>query len=240
MPVLEKNSLLNAPVFTTESQESCDAAWEAAYQRFETPEQEINKFQRRLKLMGAGSWSSGASIAELFCGRGNGLVALERLGFTNLQGADLSAGLVSQYQGSAKCFVADCRDLPFAENSLDIAIVQGGLHHLPTLPGDLEQVLSEVCRVLKPRGQFVMIEPWRTPFLDLVHHVCKNRLALKISSRIEALATMIDHERKTYEQWLGMPNEILELLNFCFEPIHQETRWGKLTFIGLAQSLSLG
>ena len=53
--------------------------WEAAYLRFETPEQEIQKFLKRLRKLGAGEWPSGAKIVELFCGRGNGLHALERL-----------------------------------------------------------------------------------------------------------------------------------------------------------------
>src|ERR1700693_3052243 len=79
--------------------------WEAAYLRFETPEQEIQKFITRLNRMGATEWPRDAEIGELFCGRGNGLVALERLGFTRLEGVDLSPRLVAQYRGPAKCFV---------------------------------------------------------------------------------------------------------------------------------------
>ena len=47
-----------------------------------------------------------------------------------------------------------------------------------------------------------------------------------------ALAEMIEHERETYEQWLGMPDEILQLLEENFEPVQQETKWGKLYFQG--------
>src|SRR5437762_12555511 len=49
--------------------------WEAAYLRFETPEEEIRKFIGRLNRLGARQWPSDAEIVELFCGRGNGLVA---------------------------------------------------------------------------------------------------------------------------------------------------------------------
>ena len=66
--------------------------WEAAYLRFETPEQEIQKFIRRLHHLGAEEWPRDSEIVELFCGRGNGLHALERLGFTRLEGVDLSRG----------------------------------------------------------------------------------------------------------------------------------------------------
>ena len=40
-------------------------------------------------------------------------------GFENIEGADLSATLLEQYQGSATCYVADCRELPFDDNSKD-------------------------------------------------------------------------------------------------------------------------
>ena len=59
--------------------------WESAYLRFETPEEEIGKFIGRLNRLGAAQWPRGTEIVELFCGRGNGLIALERLGFTRLK-----------------------------------------------------------------------------------------------------------------------------------------------------------
>ena len=65
--------------------------WEAAYLRFETPQEEVRKFISRLNRIGASQWPRDARIAELFCGRGNGLRALATLGFTNLEGVDLSA-----------------------------------------------------------------------------------------------------------------------------------------------------
>jgi hypothetical protein len=64
---------------------------------------------------------------ELFCGRGSGLHALGELGFTKLEGVDLSASLIEQYDGSAKLYVGDCRGLPFGAQSKDIVIIQGGL-----------------------------------------------------------------------------------------------------------------
>lgn len=104
--------------------------WETAYARFETPAQEIRKFTRRLTKLGVAHWSRRAEIVELCCGRGNGLHALNQLGFTRLAGVDLSASLVRQYEGPATLYVCDCRQLPFDTQSKDIVIVQGGLHHL--------------------------------------------------------------------------------------------------------------
>ena len=65
---------------------SSNDSWEAAYLRFETPEQEISKFVARLKGLGAASWPQDARILELFCGRGNGLLALQRMGFARVSG----------------------------------------------------------------------------------------------------------------------------------------------------------
>ena len=66
---------------------------------FETPEEETEKFHRRLLPVGASDWPRGAAIAELFCGRGNGLRALAALGFTDLRGVDLSEELLASYDG---------------------------------------------------------------------------------------------------------------------------------------------
>ncbi len=206
--------------------------WEAAYTRFETPAQEIRKFTRRLDELGAADWPRAAEIVELFCGRGNGLHALSRLGFTRLEGVDLSASLVAQYAGPAKLYIGDCRDLPFDAGSKDIVIVQGGLHHLKNLPDDLERTLSEAARVLRHDGLFIAIEPWLTPFLVFVHWVCQSRITRRMVPKIDALATMIDYERHTYEKWLGQPEIIVRLLDRFFSAELSFGRWGKYVYVG--------
>src|SRR6267142_1798218 len=206
--------------------------WEAAYLRFETPKQEVQKFVSRLRRLGAAQWPRNAEIVELFCGRGNGLNALERLGFTHIEGVDLSPRLIAQYRGPAKCIVADCRKLPFADRSKDILIVQGGLHHLPALPGDLDQTFSEMQRVLRNDGCVVLVEPWLTPFLQLVHAVSETSFARRLSNRMDALATMIHFERRPYEQWLGQPALIQKITRAHFVPVHESFPWDKWNFVG--------
>ena len=146
-----------------------DHAWNEAYLRFETLEQEVRKFSKRLKTLGASRWSRDAEIVELFCGRGSGIVALESHGFTRIEGVDLSQALLSEYEGDVRLYAGDCRELKFPDSSKDVLIVQGGLHHLPRIPADLNAVLSEVVRVLRPGGRFVCVAPWLTPFLRSVH-----------------------------------------------------------------------
>ena len=206
-------------------------AWEAAYLRFETPEQEIRKFKKRLRALGADEWPRDARVLELFCGRGNGLVALERLGFAAVRGVDLSPRLVQLYRGPGLCTAADCRALPMRSASHDIAIVQGGLHHLPDVTADLPVVLAEVRRVLKPGGLFVVVEPWLTLFLRMAHAACQSP-ARRLWGRLDALATMIDYERDTYERWLGNAGFIRAQLGAAFETQVSEERWGKIAFTG--------
>ena len=206
--------------------------WEAAYVRFETPEEEIQKFVKRLRFLGATSLPRDSQVVELFCGHGNGLHALARLGFTQLEGVDLSPRLVARYQGAAKCYVSDCRYLTFPDRSKDVLIVQGGLHHLPTLPESLEQTLTEMHRVLRKEGRLIAVEPWQTPFLKMVHSISEIPLARRCSAKIDALATMIELERQTYEQWLNQPQIIRSLFRKYFRPVHESFAWGKYRFVG--------
>jgi ubiquinone/menaquinone biosynthesis C-methylase UbiE len=211
--------------------------WERAYARFETPEQEIRKFTRRLTKLGVAQWSRRAEIVELCCGRGNGLHALSQLGFARLAGVDLSASLVTQYKGSATLHVCDCRQLPFDTQSKDIVIVQGGLHHLESFPDDLEKTLSETSRVLRDDGLCVVVEPWLTPFLSVVHGLCRSRILRRVLPKIDALATMIDHEQESYYQWLGQPQMIVSLLERFFVTDLCSIKLGKYMYSGRKRNL---
>lgn len=207
-------------------------AWEAAYRRFESAEEEVRKFERRLGRLGAGAWPRDSRVLELFCGRAHGLVALERMGFRRLVGGDLSTALLSEYRGPGALFTADARALPLASGSRDVVVIQGGLHHLPRLPEDLDRVLSEVRRVLADDGRLVVVEPWRTPFLDLVHWFCRRPLARRAWPKLDALATMIELEIDTYERWLDRPRVVSRSLESTFRPLRRRTGWGKLQFVG--------
>ena len=206
--------------------------WEDAYLRFETPEEEVRKFIGRLKFMGAMKWPRDAKIVELFCGRGSGLRALHELGFNEVEGIDLSRSLAAQYDGPGRILVGDCRQLPFENASKDILIVQGGLHHLLTLPDDLDRALAEGVRVLRENGLLVVVEPWPTLFLSVTHALCRNRLIRALSPKIDALASMIYYERDTYRQWLTQPRLILESLQKAFQCERRHFRWGKIYFAG--------
>lgn len=206
--------------------------WEAAYNRFETPEQERAKFRKRLLALGAQDWPRTARVADLFCGSGNNLHVLADLGFTDLIGVDLSPALLARYDGPAQLFVGDCTDLKLPDACRDIVIVQGGMHHLPELPGDLDRCLAEIHRVLAPEGLAVFVEPWLTPFLRVAHACCHSRPLRRLYPRLDALAVMIEEELTTYENWLARPAEIRSLAHRYFTPEIDRTGGGKWMFRG--------
>ncbi len=222
----------SALTFWCDGVECCDAEWEAAYARFESAEEELAKFTKRFRSMDVDRLPSDLQVVDLFCGRGNGLRALELLGFSQVEGVDLSPSLLERYRGAAKLYVGDCRELKFESGSKDLIVVQGGLHHLPTVPSDLEDVLSEVQRVLKPGGRFMIVEPWLTPFLRVVHAACKVRTLRRAWPKLDALACMIEREQTTYEQWLSQPQVIESLLNRYFTRERRRVSFGKLLFLG--------
>jgi SAM-dependent methyltransferase len=215
----------------TLSHDEVQRRWEDAYVRFETSDEETRKFVSRLDSLGQAIWKKDWKVVEIFCGRGNGLKALESLGFTNLEGVDISPELVARYEGPAKLHVADCRRLPFEDDSRDLVIVQGGLHHLP-IGDDLAHALDEVKRVLRKGGLFVMVEPWLTPFLHLVHFASEITLVRFVSKKFDAFATMTHYEADTYFPWLASSKKILELLDDYFEPTLEKRSFGKLHFVG--------
>ena len=210
----------------------CNSRWEDAYNRFETVDEEIRKFNKRLLFLGAGNWSRQSRIVDLFCGSGRNLSCLERMGFSDLHGVDLSPRLLSRYSGSANLYVGDATALGFTEKWADIIIVQGGLHHLPNVSCNLGKCLDEIHRVLKPGGLFVMVEPWLTPFLSLAHWSCRQQVIRRMSAKVDALAVMIEEEKETYFSWLSNSEHILQELNVRFQKINLHAAMGKLSFVG--------
>jgi hypothetical protein len=65
-----------------------------------------------------------------------------------------------------------------------------------------------------------------------VHTVSENPFARRVSNKMDALATMIQFERRTYEQWLGQPELIKNIARAHFLPLHESFAWGKWNFVG--------
>lgn len=214
----------------------CNEKWEAAYERFESPSEEREKFRRRFRQLGIDKLPRDASVVDLFCGRGNGLSVLREWGFIELTGVDLSPELLRKCPEGVRLVVADCRELRFPENSVDAFIVQGGLHHLPRIPEDLEACLLEVHRSLKKGGTFFVVEPWSTPYLRAVHAITRMPVIRKRVARFDAFATMVEEEWETYAQWLSGKHEILDVFDRTFPSVRCTIGWGKCALVASTSS----
>jgi len=122
--------------------------------------------------------------------------------------------------------------LGVAERSKDVLIVQGGLHQLSSLPDDLDQAFSEMRRVVRKNGRAIFVEPWRTPFLDFVHFVSEISVVRRLSAKMDAFATMVENEIRTYKQWLDQPELIRKVAHAHFVPVRESMAWGKWNFVG--------
>jgi SAM-dependent methyltransferase len=99
---------------------------------------------------------AGQSVLDLGCGPG-WYSAQYGLGGANVTGVDLTpkavevASAYAKFRGLANVVIrqGDAQDLPFADDSFDLVISSGVLHHVP----DPVQAFREVRRVLKPGGE---------------------------------------------------------------------------------------
>lgn len=222
----------NQITYWVEGSPCCNERWESAYKRFESKEEEIEKFRKRMIALGALQWNKEARIVDLFCGSGRNLICLERLGFGNLHGIDLSPRLLGQYEGPASLYSGDATDLKLPDSWADLFIVQGGFHHLPNIGVSLKKSIGEIVRVLRPGGKLVVVEPWMTPMLGMVHWCSFNTLLRRSWSKLDAFATMMEEEEETYLRWLESPGEIETILCSAFDVEFMAKRRGKFMFRG--------
>ncbi len=107
-----------------------------------------------------------ASMADLACGSGHNSLAL-RSYFPDIRttGYDISEAACRDYQRNTGA-PAHLIDLtrPFSPDSAhDAALIIGGLHHCVL---DLKTTLTNVARMVRPGGHFMMMEPSDDSFLS--------------------------------------------------------------------------
>lgn len=107
-------------------------------------------------------------VLDLCCGQGNVTEALSQARHSVI-GADFSSMMLSHARKrfpAGEFVEADAQDLPFDDEAFDCVVCSFGLMHVPDQP----KALSEVRRVLKTKGQFVMTS-WCGPDTSPVFQV---------------------------------------------------------------------
>lgn len=76
----------------------------------------------------------------------------------SITGIDISengiAEATARYGSFAKFIVCDAHQMPFADGSFDLVVGRSILHHL-----DMDRAFQELCRVLRPGGSAIFMEP---------------------------------------------------------------------------------
>lgn len=113
-------------------------------------------------------------LLDLGCGRGAVLIAAaRRLPNGHAVGADLwtrdqsgnsphatlANAAAAEVADRVEVHTADMTALPFADATFDVVTSAMAIHNIPS-PGDRYRAIDEAMRVLRPRGQLLIADPW--------------------------------------------------------------------------------
>ena len=126
---------------------------ELAYKRY-------NVFYKYLKSEAEFEYHRNEKVLEIGVGIGTDLISYAKNG-AKVSGIDLSQEAINlttkhfQTLGlkADNLLIADAENLPFEENYFDLVYSFGVLHHTP----DTYKAVSEILRVLKPQGKFIVM-----------------------------------------------------------------------------------
>ena len=125
-------------------------------------------------------------VLDIATGTGDLAISVAKTNAKKIIGLDLSEGMLSvgrkkiaekKLESKIELVQGDSEDLPFGENSFDAITVAFGVRNFE----NLEKGLTEIFRVLKPGGIFVVLEtsvPTKTPFKQGYSIYCKYVLPL--------------------------------------------------------------
>ena len=124
----------------------------------------------------------GRDVLEVGCGLGTDAINFARAGarYTGIDLTEASIELVRrrfEIEGlNADLKVADAEDLPFADESFDLAYSHGVLHHTP----DTRRAIDELHRVLKPNGAAMVMLYHRNSYNYYVNIMALRRMGVRL------------------------------------------------------------
>lgn len=113
-------------------------------------------------------------VVDIGCGYGRNRALVESVGGEWIG--------VEPFEGGAHTVVATAEELPFAEASCDVVIMDAVLEHIP----DVSRAFAEVGRVLKPGGLFVGY----AAFMECFHEISYSHLSFKALENYAAINGM--------------------------------------------------
>ncbi|WP_338646383.1 bifunctional demethylmenaquinone methyltransferase/2-methoxy-6-polyprenyl-1,4-benzoquinol methylase UbiE [Flavobacterium sp. KS-LB2] len=140
----------------------------------------------RKKVLQIVSKSSPQVILDIATGTGDLAILMAQTNAKKIIGLDISAGMLEvgvkkiaskNLSNTIEMILADSENMPFEDNYFDAITVAFGVRNFE----HLEKGLSEILRVLKPNGVFVILEtsvPDKTPYKQGYNFYTKNILPL--------------------------------------------------------------
>ena len=140
----------------------------------------------RKKVLKLVSDKNPKTVLDIATGTGDLALLMTKTSAEKIIGLDISAGMLDvgrkkieakNLSNKIEMLLADSENMPFENNTFDAITVAFGVRNFETL----EKGLSEILRVLKPNGIFVILEtsvPEKTPFKQGYQFYSKNILPL--------------------------------------------------------------
>ncbi|WP_026711047.1 bifunctional demethylmenaquinone methyltransferase/2-methoxy-6-polyprenyl-1,4-benzoquinol methylase UbiE [Flavobacterium filum] len=140
----------------------------------------------RKKVLSIVEAKNPTTILDIATGTGDLAILLSKTKAKKIIGLDISAGMLEvgkkkiihkKLDDRIEMILGDSENLPFEDSSIDAITVAFGIRNFE----NLEKGLSEIVRVLKPNGVFVILEtsvPQKFPFKQGYHFYTKNILPL--------------------------------------------------------------
>ena len=153
----------------------------------------------RRKVLKMVSDTNPESILDIATGTGDLAILLSKSNAKRIVGLDLSAGMLEVgkskvsalgLQNKIEMIQGDSENLPFQDNTFDAITVAFGIRNFE----NLEKGLSEILRVLKPNGIFVILEtsvPTKFPF--------KQGYGFYMKTFMPLMGKMFSKDKKAYE-----------------------------------------
>lgn len=117
---------------------------------------------------------AGKKVIDIGCGYGANRSIVESVGGEWVG--------VEPFEGGAHTVVGDAQNLPFGDNTFDVAIMDAVLEHIP----DVSKAFAEVSRVLKPNGLFIGY----VAFMECFHEISYAHLSFKAMEHYSAINGM--------------------------------------------------
>jgi demethylmenaquinone methyltransferase/2-methoxy-6-polyprenyl-1,4-benzoquinol methylase len=140
----------------------------------------------RKKVLSIVQAKNPTTILDIATGTGDLAILLSKTKAEKIIGLDISAGMLEvgkkkivqkKLDNRIEMILGDSENLPFEDNSIDAITVAFGIRNFE----NLEKGLSEIVRVLKPNGVFVILEtsvPQKFPFKQGYQFYTSNILPL--------------------------------------------------------------